>query len=134
MGGGFSVKNNRVLSALNAPVVLVAATRVALFISMVIAFLALLRLTSHRGLLTILIYLLAGLVCTGYCSGRLLEQQLWIRSGSMSVKLWSRSKTLQEYVEAMRQAEIERSAFELGDMTPAQREAGKALLRELTHG
>jgi hypothetical protein len=133
MGGGFSVKNNRVLPALNAPGVLVVATRLALFISVVIAFLALLRLTSHRGLLTILIYLLAGLVCTGYCSGRLLEQ-LWICSGSMSVKLWSRSKSLQEYVEAMRQAELQRSAFELGDMTPAQREAGKALLREVTHG
>ena len=94
MGGGFSVKNNRVLSALNAPV-LVVAIRVALFISVVIAFLALLRLTSHLGLLTILIYLLAGLVCTGYCSGRLLER-LWIVSGSVSMKLWKRSEPARE--------------------------------------
>ena len=95
MGGGFSVKNNRVLSALNATAVLVVAIRVALFISVVIAFLALLRLTSHRGLLTILIYLLAGLVCTGYCSGRLLER-LWIVSGSVSMKLWKRSEPARE--------------------------------------
>jgi hypothetical protein len=52
----------------------------------------------------------------------------------MSVKLWSKSKSLQEYVDAMRQAEIERSALELGNMMPDQREAREALARELTHG
>jgi hypothetical protein len=95
MGGGFSVKNKRVLSALDAFGVLIVGTRLTLFLSVVIAFMTFLRLASHHGHLAILIYLLTGVACTVYCSGRLLER-LWLVSGTVSTKLWKKSQPMEE--------------------------------------
>jgi hypothetical protein len=77
------VKTNRVL---------VLGTRLVLFFAVLISFQALLlRLNSLHGHLAIAMYLLAGVVCTGYCSGRLLER-LWLVSGRVSDRLWKKSE------------------------------------------
>jgi hypothetical protein len=133
MGGGFSVNDKRVFPALDVATALVVGTRLTLFLSVVSVCVVLLRAALHQRPLAVVLFLGVPLVCTVYCFGRLLEQ-LWIRSGSVSVKLWSKSKSSQEYVDAKRQAEIERSAFELGVMTSVQREAVEASAQELTHG
>ena len=133
MGGGFSVNDKRVFAALDVATALVVGTRLTLFLSVVSVCVALLRAALHQRPLAVVLFLVVPLVCTVYCFGRLLEQT-WIRSGGVSVKLWNKTKSFQEYVVAKRHAEIERSARALAVMTSAQREAVGAPVQELTHG
>lgn len=87
MGGGFSVNDERVLPEPGASGLLVLGTRLAIFLPVVLAVVALFRMTFHRGFLVLVVCVAAGIICTAYCSGRILEH-LWLFSGRVSARIW----------------------------------------------